>query len=141
MQTKTMEVPITQNDGQVTAANGTAAIMSDIYTFKVPRHCVVQLRPEDTLAAYLRDAGAEAVATDQWELVLRDPSGYASEVISSGIYTQIKEFQDRNKTKKIGTTKLIGSDWYIVLRVKATTVLVVSTCYFSLTCLRYVQTL
>jgi len=136
-----MEHNINQNDDNVTAANGTAAVMSDIYDYKVPRHTAVLLRPEDIISAYLKDAGAEAVGTDQWELIIRDPNSLSSEEVSSGIYTVIKTFDDRNKTKKLGQSKLVKSDFHIVLRVNATTVLVVSTCYFQLTCLRYAETL
>jgi len=138
---KPMEHNINQNDDNVTAANGTAAVMSDIYDYKVPRHTAVLLRPEDIISAYLKDAGAEAVGTDQWELIIRDPNSLSSEEVSSGIYTVIKTFDDRNKTKKLGQSKLVKSDFHIVLRVNATTVLVVSTCYFQLTCLRYAETL
>jgi len=141
MPVKPMEHTITQNDSNVTAANGTAAVMSDIYTYKVPRHTAILVRPEDILSAYLKDAGAEAVTTDPWELVVRDPNSLSNEVLASGQYTVIKTFDDRNKTKKLGLSKLIKSDFQIVLRVKATTVLVVTTCYFQLTCMRYAETL
>lgn len=138
---KPMEHTIDQNDSNVTAANGTAAIMSDIYDYQVPRHTAVLIRPEDILSAYLKDAGAEAVATDAVELVIRDPNGLSTEELFHSQYAVIKEFQDSTKTKKMGSSKLIKSDFHIVLRVKATTVLVVSTCYFALTCLRYAEVL
>ena len=138
---KGMEHNITQADSNVTAANGTAAIMSDIFTYKVPRHTAIHMRPEDVLSAYMKDAGAEAVGTDPYELIVRDPNQLTTEQLSAGIYTVIKEFQDRNKTKKLGLSKLVKSDYYIVVRFKATTVLVASTCYFQLTCMRYAETL
>jgi len=138
---KQMEHNITQNDANITAANGTAAIMSDIYDYLCPRHTAILLRPEDIVSAYMKDAGAEAVATDPYELVVRDPNSLSSEVISQGQYTIIKEFQDSNKTKKLGLSKLIKSDFHLVLRFNATTVLVVTTCYFQITCLRYAETL
>lgn len=135
------EYTITQADANVTKYNGTAGIMSDIYVYKVPRHTVVQLRPEDILSAYLKDASAEAVATDAFELVVRDPNNIKSEIIASGIYALIKEFQDQNKTKKLGQARRIKSDFEIVLRVKATTVLVNTSCYFQLTCKRWAEVL
>jgi len=141
MPIKKMEFTLDQNDANVTKANGTAAVMSDIYTYKVPRHTVVELRPEDILSAYLKDAGAEAVATDPFELVVRDPNGLTSEIIASGQYAIIKEFQDSTKTKKLGASRLVKSDFQIVLRVKATTVLVNTSCYFQLTCARWVEVL
>jgi hypothetical protein len=141
MTVKAMEHTITQADSNCTLATGTAALMTDIATYKTPRHTAIQLRPEDVLSAYLKDAGAEMAATDVYELVVRDPNQLSTEVISAGIYTTIKEFQDRNKTKKLGLSKLVRSDYFIVLRAKATTVLVVASCYWQITCLRFAQTL
>lgn len=141
MPVKPMEFTIDQNDANVTKANGTVAVMSDIYTYKVPRHTAILVRPEDILSAYLKDAGAEAAATDAFELVIRDPNSLTSEVLASGQYAIIKEFQDRNKVKKLGRSKLVKSDYQLVLRVKATTVLVVTTCYFQITCCRFAETL
>ena len=135
-----MEFNLDQNDPNITADNGTVAVMSDIYVYKVPRATVIELRPEDILSAYLKDAGAEAIVTDAFELVLRDPNKLSKKVLASGQYQIIKTFDDQTKTKKLGASKLIKSDFEIALRVKATTVLVVSTCYFQLTCRRWAET-
>ena len=43
MPVKAMEHTITQLDPNVTAANGTAAVMSDIYKYVVPRHTAIQI--------------------------------------------------------------------------------------------------
>jgi hypothetical protein len=136
-----MEHNITQNDPNVTGATGTAALMTSIYTYKTPRHTAIRLRPEDVLSAYLKDAGAECLATDPYQLIVQDPNQLTTEILSQGIYAVIKTFDDRNKTKKLGLMRLVKSDYYIILQVKATTVLVVASNYFQLTCLRYVETL
>ena len=141
MAVKAMEHNITQNDANVSKANGTAGIMSDIFTYKVPRHTAILIRPEDILSAYFKDATAESVATDPFEMVTRDPNSLSEEKLAEGQYTIIKEFQDKNKTKKLGASKLVKSDYLLVLRFKATTVLVATSCYFQLTCLRYAETL
>lgn len=141
MPVKAMEHTITQLDPNVTAANGTAALMSDIYKYVVPRHTAIQIRPEDILAAYMKDAGAEAVTNDPFELVIQDPNGLTEEVLAQGNYLRIKTFDDRNKVLHLGMSKLIKSDFQLILRFKATTVLVVSTCYFQITCLRYAEVL
>lgn len=141
MTVKPMEFTIDQNDSNMTKTTGTAAVMTDIAVYKVPRHTAILIRPEDILSAYLKDASAEALTTDAYELVVRDPNGLSSETICSGQYTNIKEFTDRNKTKKFGRARLIKSDFQIALRVKATTVLVVANCYYQITCLRYAETL
>ena len=141
MPVKPMEHTITQNDGNVTSANGTAAVMSDIYDYLVPRHTAILIRPEDILSAYFKDAAAGALATDAFEMVIRDPNELSSELLAQGNYLRIKEFTDKNKTLKMGMSKLIKSDYHLVLRFNATTVLVVASCYFQLTCMRYAETL
>jgi len=141
MPVKAMEHSITAADANITAATGTAALMTSVYTYKTPRHTAIMLRPEDTLSAYLKDAGAECLGTDAYQLIVQDPNQLTTEIISAGIYTTIKEFQDRNKTKKLGLARIIRSDYYLILQVKATTVLVVASNYFQITCLRYAETL
>jgi hypothetical protein len=80
-------------------------------------------------------------STDPFQLVVKDPNNISTEIIASGIYTRIKEFQDSAKTMKLGKSRLVKSDYEIDLQVKATTVLVVASNYFQLTCLRYAETL
>lgn len=138
---KAMEHSITQADPNITMATGTAALMTDIATYVVPRHTAIQVRPEDILAAYLKDASAEALVTDTFELVIRDPNSLSSEILAQGGYNRIKTFDDRNKTLKMGLSKLIKSDYQLVLRAKCATVLVVASCYFLITCLRYAEVL
>jgi len=141
MPVKGMEHTVDQNDDNITAANGTVSVMSDIFTYKVPRHTAILFRPEDVISAYFKDAGAEAEGADPWELIIRDPNSLSTEVLAKGQYTVIKEFQDSTKLKKLKLSKLVKSDYYVVLRMKATTVLVVASCLFQLTCLRYAETL
>jgi hypothetical protein len=141
MTVKAMEFSIDQNDSNVTGTTGTAAIMTPIWTYKVPRHTALLIRPSDILSLYCKDAGAEMLGTDAVQVIVKDPNGISQEVIASGIYTKFKEFQDSTKTFKLGKTRLIKSDYQIVIMAKATTVLVVASNYFSLTCLRYAETL
>lgn len=139
MTVKKMEFTI--DSSQTTNANGTAGVMSDIFKYTVPRHTALLFRPEDILSAYMKDAGAEAVGTDTFELVVCDSVPLVTEKMATGIYTTIKEFQDRNKTRKLGLNRAVKSEFNVILRFKATTVLVVTTCYFQLSCLRYAETL
>ena len=136
-----MEHTITQADPNVTLTTGTAALMTDIVVYKVPRHTAIQIRPEDILSAYLKDAAAEALVTDTFELIIRDPNSLGSEILAQGAYVRIKEFVDRNKILKLGMSKLIKSDYQLVLRAKCATVLVVANCYWQITCLRYAEVL
>jgi hypothetical protein len=141
MPVKAMEHILSQNDPNVTLTTGTAKLMSDIVVYKVPRHTVIQLRPEDILSCYLKDAGAEMLATDGVQLLLRDPNNLTQEIIFTGLYAVIKEFQDSTKTKRIGLAKMVPSDFQIVLQANATTVLVVANCYWQLTCKRWANLL
>jgi len=138
---KAMEHTITQADPNVTLTTGTAALMTDIVVYKVPRHTAIQIRPEDVFAAYLKDAGAEALVTDTFELLVRDPNSLSTEILAQGGYNRIKTFDDRNKTLKLGLSKLIKSDYQLVIRAKCATVLVVASCYWMITCLRYAEVL
>lgn len=138
---KPMEHTIDQNDPNVTRYTGTAAVMTDIFVYKVPRHTAILIRPEDIMSLYLKDAGAECLGTDAVQLLVRDPNNLTQETIAGGQYTIFKEFADRNKTKKLGRTRLINSDYQLVIQAKATTVLVVASCYQQITCLRYAETL
>jgi hypothetical protein len=131
---------LTQNDSFVSALNGTQAIMSDIYVWTVPRNTAILLNPTDILSAYLKDVGAEMIATDQWELVIRNAeSGEQVSKISSGIYQMVKEFQDQTKVKRIGGKYLLESDFILAFRANATTVLVNASCYISIGCTKYVK--
>ncbi len=141
MTVKAMEFNIDQNDSNVTKSTGTAGVMTSVFKYKVPRHTAILIRPTDVLSAYFKDAGAETLGTDPFQLVVRDPNGVSQEIIASGQYTIIKEFQDSTKTKKLGKARLVKSDYEIDLQLKATTVTVIASNYFQLTCLRYAETL
>lgn len=141
MPIKQGEFSITQNDANITKANGTVAIMSDIFLYTIPLGTNILIRPEDVICAYMKDAGAEAVATDQWQLVAKDPNSLTTEILASGIYTEIKTFDDRNKTKKIGQSRLLDAQFILSLQFKATTVLVYTSCYFKVSVWRYYKTL
>ncbi len=131
---------LTQNDSFVTKANGTAALMTSIFTWVVPRNTIVTLNPTDVISAYLKDAGAECLGTDAWQLVKRNAStGDFSVIIGSGIYTAIKEFQDQNKVKRVGGLYRLTADFVLDFQVKATTVLVNTSCYISIGCTKYVR--
>jgi hypothetical protein len=107
--------------------------MSDIFVYKCPDNSRLELRPEDIAAMYLKDANAEMAATDDVEILIRDTNGFRTRPIAQGIYTGFKEFQDRNKTKKIGASYYLKSGEQLAVRAKATTVLVNASCYFQIT--------
>ncbi len=141
MAVKAMEHTITQADPNCTLTTGTAALMTDIVVYKVPRHTAILFRPSDIFSAYLKDAGAESLVTDTFQLLIRDPNNLTNEILAQGAYIRIKTFDDANKTLKLGLTKLVKSDYQIVIQAKCVTVLVVANCYWQLTCLRYAEVL
>lgn len=129
----TIGMSIDQNNPNVTRYTGTAAVMTDVFVYKVPRTSTLFLRTSDSLSAYFKDAVAETVGTDAWELVVRDPNQLRKNVIASGQYTQIKEFQDSTKKFYLPTSAVVPGDWEVALRLKATTVIVVASGYQCLT--------
>jgi len=131
------EFKIHQGDGNVTKANGTAAVMSDIYDYKVPESTLIEIRPNDIFAAYFKDASAEALATDTYEVVVTDANKIRQTTILNGMYMDVKTFDDRNKTQKVGASIIAKAGQHIIIRFKATTVLVNASCYFKFTCLRH----
>ena len=131
---------LTQNDSFVAKATGTAALMTAIYTWTIPRNMAVLLNSADVLSAYLADVGAEMLDTDSWQLQIKNSiTAETAITISSGIYVAIKEFQDQNLVKRIGGKYLIESDFILEFQANATTVLVNANCYISIGCTKYIK--
>ena len=135
------KIQIDQNTSGITAANGTAAVLSDIYSYTVPDNSELILTPTDAISLYLKDAGAEAVGTDRVQVVVTDPLGRRTRVIAEGQYTVFKEFQDVTKKKFLGQRVVIPANFILKVKVNATTVLVVSTCYLAIDCTNVYETL
>lgn len=131
------EFKIHQGDGNVSKTNGTAGVMSDIYDYKVPESTLIEIRPNDVFAAYFKDASAEALATDTYEVVVTDANKIRQTTILNGMYMDVKTFDDRNKVQKVGASIIAKAGQHIIVRFKATTVLVNASCYFKFTCLRH----
>lgn len=133
------ELSISQSDGNVTTGAPAAAKMEALYTYKVPRQTEIKIRPSDVISAYLKDAGAESLVTDTWELWKQDPNGVLNELIASGTYNEIKEFADVNKLKKLRNVFYIPSDFLLVFKVKTATIVVTNSCYYRISCTRRIR--
>ncbi len=120
----------------ITVGAPAAGKMEALWTYTVPRNTALKIRPEDILAAYLKDAGAETIASDRVQLTIEDNAGYIKETIFEGTYEQLKTFDDRNKTKKLGLVRYVASDFNVVFYVKATTIVVPASCRFLISCKR-----
>lgn len=146
MRIKAMEHTITQNDPNILQFTGTAALMTDIFDYLVPRHTALQFRPEDFLAAFLCTAPniEKAAATehyDPYELIVRDPNLLTSEILCQGSYIEIRSFDDKQLKKKLGVSRLVKSDFHIVLRANNITVLTAVDNMLAISCLRYAEVL
>ena len=135
------KIQIDQNTSGLTKTNGTAAVLSDIYSYTVPDRSQLIINPNDSIGMYLKDASAECVGTDQVQVVVTDPLGRRTRVIAEGQYTVFKEFQDVTKKKFFGQRVIVPANFIIKVKVKATTVLVNSSCYLALDCTNVYETL
>lgn len=128
---------ITQKDGNITEADGTANIWSDIWDYEVPLGTGIILQAGDVLAAYLEDAAAQAGAYDCYvKLEIRDPSGLSVvQAFGPALYTRVKEFSDRNKLARLGLPEplKVYPRQHIVLCVKDNGAIDASDSYFALT--------
>lgn len=118
--------PITNTNADVTGANGTAAVWSDVYSYKVPAGFKHVLLPTHAFKFSGYDtAGTPAVLadTDQIMIEVRDAAGVdgSKDVIYRGLYVHSKEFQDRDKIARLQVPGYVEVDegWFIVIRVKS----------------------
>lgn len=127
---------ITRKDGNITEADGTANIWSDIWDYEVPLGTGIIFQAGDVLSAYLEDASAEAGAYDCYvKLEVRDSSGLSViQLFGPALYTRVKEFQDRNKLARLGVSEPIKvyPRQHIVLCVKDNGAIDGSNSYFDL---------
>ena len=135
------QIQIDQNTSGLTKSAGTAAVLSDIYSYTVPDRSQIIINPNDAISLYLKDVAAECVGTDQVQISITDPLGRRTRVIAEGQYTIFKEFQDVTKKKFFGQRVVVPADFLIKVKVKATTVLVNASCYLALDCTNVYETL
>ena len=104
---KVVPFRINQADGNIIAANGIANIWSDIWKYQVPQGTGIILQTGDQFSAYLHDGTAEVGDYDCFVKVeVRDPSEQDKDLIlGPSLYQGVKEFQDRNRIKRIAVAK------------------------------------
>ena len=130
------EIVLTEDTVGTVETVNTASIMSDVWVTTVQRGQVLHIRPSDFLAALLRDVvPAELGNNTPWELVVRDPAGRSVQVLQSGVYAQIRAFQDATLKKFIGISRVIGPDYVIAFRINSATLIVVANCDWALSAL------
>lgn len=133
---------ITQEDSNVTQADGTANELQDLFKYRVPKGMKIILRPEDVLCFYGEETDTTALQSSALvKLELRDDTGEEkTPLVNAMQYVNFNgEFQDEDKLIKLNISgqKIVGEQEYISLMVKNPTPYCdKDTGYFELRCHR-----
>ena len=111
---------LTQDDGNITEADGTANLWSDLWKYQVPEGTGIILETGNTFACYLEDAAAEiGDDTGYVKIEHRDPSGQDKvNVFGAAIYLRVKDFQSQYKIAKLRLDKPVmvyPKQWLVVM--------------------------
>jgi len=114
---------ITQEDDNITQADGTANELQDLFKYRVPKGQKVILRLDDVLCLYAEETDATAEqATALVKLEMRDATGEEkTPLLNSTQYANFAgEFQDEDKIIKLDIAReiIVGEQEYISLMVK-----------------------
>lgn len=128
---------LTQADGNITEADGTANSFSDIWKYQVPIGVSHVIRTGDTFSAYLEDSSPAQVgnATCRVQIEVRDPAEQDKMVVLGPmLYLKVKEFQDMQLVAKIRipTDVIVGERYWIVVMVRDDGTIDASDSYFDL---------
>jgi len=133
---------ITQEDDNITQADGTADELQDLFLYRVPKGMKIILRPDDALCVYVVETDASAAQNNALiKLELRDATATErTPLVQSTQYANFAgEFQDEDKLVHLDITKeiIVGEQEYIALQGKnPTPYLDKDTSYFELRCHR-----
>lgn len=133
---------ITQEDSNVTQADGTANELQDLMKYRVPKGMKIILAPDDVLCFYGEETDTTALQSSALvKLELRDATGEEkTPLVNSMQYANFAgEFQDEAKLIKLDIQgeKIVGEQEYISLMVKNPTPYCdKDTSYFELRCHR-----
>ncbi len=126
---------LTEQDSNITKANGTDAAWSDMYKFQVPVGIGHTIQPGHSISMYLDKAGTESAATSLVKIEVRDSSEQDKRAVyGPAIYQRVKEFQDRNKLARLNVSApvpVLERQWIVVM-IKATTAPTTVNSYFDL---------
>ncbi len=126
---------INQQDVDVTQSDTTAAVMSDLFVYRVPRGRTLILREGDPFSVYLAThAGAENLATSKVRLEARDSanSGEARPITGDVLYASLKEFQDVKLMYTLPKSIVINEREYLALMVNSASLSDMDESWFSL---------
>jgi hypothetical protein len=127
---------LTDQDSNITKANATAAVWSDLYKYQVPVGCGHVLQAGHTFSIYLMNTSSTANAgTDLVKIERRDSAEQDHETIyGPAIYGRCGEFSDRNKLARLNVSapvKVLERQWIVVM-VKGATAAGTASSYFDL---------
>lgn len=113
------------------------------WRYQVPVGTVLVLLPTSTFSIYAKDiATAELTVADKFRILVMDPSRKDSKlVMGDARYTQVNEFQDRKKIKRLDIQRpvVVKENEWIVIEGYMAVSLDVSACWFDLSCQRVRQ--
>ena len=135
---------LTDNDANVTEADGTASTWSDIWDYEVPIGEAIRLTSEHTFSAYLENASAEVSNTTcSVRIEVRDPSGQdVVRIFGPALYIKVKEFSERPLLAHLGVAELtVRERQHIVVQANDDGAIDASDSYFQLHITRVRQAL
>jgi len=136
------EFRITQNVSGITATNGTADTLSDIWSFRVPDATGFLIRPGDIFSLYAASSTPTEVAvTSLVELVVTDANSVVTRKIVSVAYTALTEFSNRNSLYTLGETIALSPDQLLILRATANLAISTADSYFQVSTVRGTRTI
>lgn len=113
---------LTNNDGNFTRSDGTAAQWSDVWKYQVPRGTELLLSNGDTFATYLEDASAQVGdRTCRIKIEVRDPAENEAHLIYGPYhYVRSKEFQDEDLIARLQLLEpvKVPSRYWLVISVR-----------------------
>jgi len=137
------EFRIDQNASGITATDGTANALSNIWSFKVPDATGFLIRPGDIFSAYLSDSAGptEIAVTSLVELIVTDANSVVTRKVVSVAYTALTEFSNRNSLYTLGETIALSPDQLLILRGTANLAISTADSYFQVSTVRGTRTI
>jgi len=136
------EFRIDQNASGITATDGTANALSNIWSFKVPDATGFLVRPGDIFSTYLASSTPTEIAvTSLVELVVTDANSVVTRKVVSVAYTATTEFSNRNSLYTIGETIALSPDQLLILRSTANLAISTADSYFQVSTVRGTRTI
>jgi len=127
---------LTQNDGNITAADGTASTFSDIWKYRVPNGTGIVLQAGDQLSVYLYASGESGVSNTYVRLEVRDPAEEAVRLVfGPALYNRVREFTNRNTIARLGVpepVKVFERQWIVLVAYDTGGTITNADSYFNL---------